>query len=194
MQKKIRVGLLFGGRSAEHEVSLVSARNVYDALDKDKYDVVLIGIDKNGVWHITTPDELLLASTNVATAKLPAFTEAVQVKPYSGEKALTTTTQADIGQIDVVFPILHGPYGEDGTVQGLLKLMNIPFVGADVLGSAVGMDKDVMKRLFRDAGLPIVPFQTFARHEKDEISFAKVKKELGLPFFIKPAIATISPA
>lgn len=186
--KKIRVALLFGGRSAEHEVSLVTARNVFEALDKNKYEVVLVGIDKKGIWHLTSPDQLRLASHTVATAILPAFSTSVHVTPYLQEKALISNNpQQEIGQIDVVFPLLHGPYGEDGTIQGLLKLMNIPFVGADVLGSAVGMDKDVMKRLFRDAGLPIVPFMTFYRHQKSEISFDKVKEHLGLPFFVKPA-------
>lgn len=187
--QKIRVGLLFGGRSAEHEVSLVSARNVYDALDKEKYDVVLIGIDKQGAWHLTSPQQLELANKTVATAVLPVFAESVQVKPYSQESNLTTTSQQDIGQINVVFPILHGPYGEDGTVQGLLKLMGIPFVGVDVLGSAVGMDKDVMKRLFRDAGIPIVKFLVFYKKDESSLSFAVLQKELGLPFFVKPANA-----
>jgi len=188
VKQKIRLGILFGGRSAEHEVSLVTARNVYEALDKSKYNVELIGIDKKGGWHLASPDQLRLASTNVANAVLPAFTESLQVTPYSQEKSVVSTdVRQEIGHLDVVFPLLHGPYGEDGTVQGLLKLMNIPFVGADVLGSAVGMDKDVMKRLLRDAGIPIVNFLMFYRHEQDKISFKNVVDKLGLPLFVKPA-------
>jgi len=172
MKQKIRLGLLFGGRSAEHEVSLVSARNVYDALDKNKYEVVLIGIDKSGAWHITSPEQLRIASQSVANAVLPAFAESIHVKPYSDRHALVSNSpDTKIGEIDVVFPLLHGPYGEDGTMQGLLKLMNIPFVGADVLGSAVGMDKDVTKRLLRDAGIPIVKFLTFYKHQHEEMRF-----------------------
>ena len=189
MKRKIKVGLLFGGRSSEHEVSLVTARNVYEALDKDKYDVELIGIDKKGGWHLTTPSQLRLASQTVATAILPAFSDSVQVAPSAEKSLVSTNTQEEIGQLDVVFPLLHGPYGEDGTVQGLLKLMGIPFVGADVLGSAVGMDKDVMKRLLRDAGIPIAKFFVFQKKDEANISFSSIIRELGLPFFVKPANA-----
>lgn len=188
MKQKIRIGLLFGGVSVEHEVSLVTARNVYEALDKGKYDVSLIAIDKQGKWHLPSPQQLLDASSSVAKASLPVLSETVRVTPYMAEKQLTIDNKAmSIGTLDVVFPLLHGPMGEDGTVQGLLKLMGVPFVGADVLGSAVGMDKDVMKRLLRDAGLPIVRFLVFSKKEQKTLSFAQVKKELGVPFFVKPA-------
>lgn len=143
---------MFGGKSAEHEVSVQSARNIVQALDKRKYNIKLIGIDKKGAWPPS------------AVARL-----------FSGKK------------IDVVFPVLHGPFGEDGTIQGLLKLANLPFAGASVLGSAVGMDKDVMKRLLRDKGLPIAKFLVYKRHERKGIAFEKVKRALGLPFFVKPA-------
>ncbi len=144
MKKKLKIGVLFGGKSAEHEVSLQSARNVIKALDKKKYIIVLIKIPKNG--HI---DFSL------------------------------------IKKVDVAFPVMHGPFGEDGSIQGFLKLAGIPFVGAGVLGSAVGMDKDVMKRLLKEAGLPIAKFITFSNAKK--VDFKKVKKQLGLPFFVKPA-------
>ena len=143
MKKKI--GILFGGKSAEHEISLSSAKNVFDAIDKTKFDPMLIMIDKAGKWKVT-----------------------------------------DVFMFDVIFPILHGPFGEDGTIQGFLKLVNIPYVGPGVLGSAVGMDKDVMKRLFRDAGIPIGKFLSMKSHEKP-LSFAEVEAALGSPFFIKPA-------
>jgi D-alanine-D-alanine ligase len=187
MNKKLRVAILFGGKSAEHEISLISARNIVDAMDKNKYEVVAIGIDKQGRWHLDEGARLLLgkSATKVefqdaanATAVLPGNTAMPMVR--------TSGIASDgLGAIDVVFPILHGPFGEDGTVQGLLKLANLPFVGAGVLGSAVGMDKDVMKRLLRDAAVPIGKFLAFNRAEK--ISFAKVRKALGMPLFVKPA-------
>ena len=144
---KIKVGILFGGKSAEHEVSLLSAKNVIEAIDKNKYKPILIKIDKNGKW----------------------------------------SNKFNFKGIDVVFPILHGPFGEDGTVQGLLKTVGIPFVGPSVLGSAIGMDKEVSKRLWRDAGLFIAKFLVFHKHEVNKINFSRVKKELGLPLFIKPS-------
>jgi len=177
---------LFGGKSAEHEVSLMSARNVYQALDKKKYDITLIGITKNGEW-LSLPRHLLLADPRDVVAELnaPKKKFSVSVVParaglyLSGDTVRQTT-------FDVVFPVLHGPYGEDGSVQGLLKLAGIPFVGAGVLGSAIGMDKDVMKRLLRDAGLPIGKFITLSHDQKRPI-FKKIKNEIGVPFFVKPA-------
>jgi D-alanine-D-alanine ligase len=143
-KKKIKISVLFGGKSAEHDVSLQSARNVINALDKKKYQVVPVKINRNGKFKFDS-----------------------------------------IKNFDVVFPVLHGPFGEDGSVQGLLKLAEVPFVGPGVLGSAVGMDKDVMKRIFRDAGIPIGKFIAVRKGER--INFNKIKKELGLPLFIKPA-------
>ncbi|NTW13679.1 MAG: D-alanine--D-alanine ligase [Candidatus Moranbacteria bacterium] len=177
-QKKIRVGILFGGKSAEHEVSLRSAKSILDALDRDRYEPVLIGIAKDGKWQsvdekLLPPGEsLAIGSTSTETALVP-----------SSEGELTGTAAA--GHIDVVFPVLHGPFGEDGTVQGLLRLANVPFVGPGVLGSAVGMDKDVMKRLLRDAGISNANFLVFRSHER--IPFEAVRNTLGLPVFVKPA-------
>ena len=148
--QKITVGILFGGKSAEHEVSLRSAKNVLDAIDKEKYNPVLIEIDKQG-------ESDLLA---ILDPKKPRT-------------------------IDVVFPILHGPFGEDGTVQGILKHVGMPFVGSSVLGSAMGMDKDVMKRLLRDAGIPIGKF--LAVKDCDLLDLDAVITQLGLPCFVKPA-------
>src|SRR5262245_22048592 len=150
--KKIRVGVIRGGRSGEHEVSLRSAESILKAIDRNKYDVVPITITHEGRWEPFTisPDP-------------------------SGERP-----------VDVVFPIVHGTYGEDGTIQGLLELANVPYVGAGVLGSAVGMDKDVMKRLFRDAKLPIVDYWTVRKSEIE--SFVRENfAELPYPLFVKPA-------
>lgn len=186
MTKKIRVGILFGGKSAEHEISLLSAKNVIDALDKNKYEPVLIGIDKSGRWLMNKPLEFLLNSTNPKLIALnKANSESVALTPQS-EGRLTSLNSGHLDQsVDVVFPILHGPLGEDGTIQGVLRLANVPFVGAGVLGSAVGMDKDVMKRLLHEAGIPVPKFQVF--HQGERPDFDDVIQTLGLPLFVKPA-------
>lgn len=184
MNKKIRVAVLFGGKSVEHEVSIQSAKNVVNSLDKSKYDVVLIGIDKKGDWHVCPPKYLLESSFD-HQQMLPVSDEVSFVTKSHGNNLITVSGQEHVGAVDVVFPVLHGPYGEDGSMQGLLKLANVPFVGSGVLGSAVGMDKDVMKRLLKGAGLPVADFLVFRKGEK--IEFSEIEKQLGLPFFLKPA-------
>ncbi|MDR1057966.1 MAG: D-alanine--D-alanine ligase, partial [Treponema sp.] len=190
MEKKIKVGILFGGKSAEHEVSLQSAKNVYDALDRNKYDPVLIGIDKQGRWHLSPPGEevsrMLLNAGDPRRISLNGSSDLAALVPESGGRVFNMSSRGNDAVIDVVFPILHGPLGEDGTVQGLLKLADIPFVGAGVLGSAVGMDKDVMKRLLRDAGLPIGKFLVLRDHRTFP-DFKTLAADPGLPFFVKPA-------
>ena len=178
--KKIRVGIVFGGRSLEHEVSLISAKNVIEALDKDKYELILISIDKNGVWHRRDSLSCLMHADDLKQVCLQGNQADIAIVPLS----LSTSSS-----VDVVFPILHGTYGEDGTVQGLLKLAGIPFVGSDVLASAACMDKDVTKRLLKEAGLPVGKFLSLFSHEKAKFSFDDVVKRLGLPFFVKPANA-----
>lgn len=188
MNRKIRVGILFGGKSAEHEVSLQSAKNIIEAIDKKKYEVVLIGIDKKGQWYLSEASRLLLHADNPKLIKLNKTNDNVALVPGKNEKQLISLSNYQpAGPIDIVFPVLHGPFGEDGTVQGLLKLANVPFVGASVLGSAVAMDKDVAKRLLRDAGIPTAKFLVFNQSMLDEIYFTEIKGQLGLPFFIKPA-------
>jgi D-alanine-D-alanine ligase len=173
--KKIRVGVIFGGRSGEHEVSLRSAESILKSIDRSRYDVVPIGITPEGRW---------LASKN-ALALLPAK-DAIQKTLTAGEPITLPAEPSAQGIVDVIFPVLHGTYGEDGTIQGLLELANVPYVGAGVLGSAVGMDKDVMKRLLRDAGLPIVDYWSLRKPEID--SFVEKRfKDLPYPVFVKPA-------
>jgi len=173
MAKKIRVGVLFGGRSGEHEVSLRSAASVIEATDKKKYEVVPIGITKQGAWLTGADAEALLAGN------------------YDGSAGSNSPEQvlADL-KIDVVFPVLHGTFGEDGTIQGLLELANVGYVGSGVLGSAAGMDKDMMKRLFRDAKLPQVKYVCVLRSEWESAP-KKVRKKiedaLRYPLFVKPA-------
>ncbi|MDE2235756.1 MAG: D-alanine--D-alanine ligase [Gammaproteobacteria bacterium] len=182
----MRVGILFGGKSAEHEISLLSAKNIIEALDKNKYEPVLIGIDKDGRWLVNEPSRFLLNETNPKLIALnKANSQGVALAPQNAGQ-LTSLEHGRLDtSVDVVFPVLHGPFGEDGTVQGLLKLANVPFVGAGVLGSAVGMDKDVMKRLLRDAGIPVPKFLVFRQGEA--LDFKAVTNILGLPLFVKPA-------
>ncbi len=177
-ESRVRVGVLFGGESAEHEVSLESARNVIKAIDRDRYEVVAIGIDRQGRWYRADERSFLARSSNYREGySKPAGEPALAVAPGQGVNRLS---------LDVVFPVLHGPRGEDGTVQGLLRLAHLPFVGAGVVGSAVGMDKDVCKRLLRDAGIPVAPFLTVRR--RDEVPlWADAAAALGSPVFVKPA-------
>jgi D-alanine-D-alanine ligase len=214
--KKIRVGILFGGRSGEHEISLLSAASVFNAIDKDKYEVVPIGITKEGRWVTAGQAERLLqgkfedhkhlrAGDPEATpgAAVLAKGEAVVVPPEPQRHGVMTPFETDASShaltrraadrainVDVIFPVLHGTFGEDGTIQGLLELADMPYVGAGVLGSAAGMDKDIMKALFRAAGLPIVKHVTFLRRDW-EANPNKIQKlvesKLKYPVFVKPA-------
>ncbi|MBI3647489.1 MAG: D-alanine--D-alanine ligase [Actinobacteria bacterium] len=185
---KRRVAVLFGGRSAEHEISCISARSVIDALDPSRNEIVPIGITKEGRWHLLPGPPALPSETG----RMPEIEEgAGAVVELASEAGSGELVAADGTReaIDVVFPVLHGPFGEDGAVQGMLELAGVPYVGAGVLGSAVGMDKDVQKRLFRDAGLPVVPFHVVREHEwqEDPEGVAAEAEALGYPVFAKPA-------
>jgi D-alanine-D-alanine ligase len=185
---KTRVGLIFGGKSGEHEVSLQSAKSIYEALDKERYDVVLIGIDKRGNWLageasallLDTEDPKLIALNQRCASVVPAFVGA-------DRSLIEMETGRPVGNIDVVFPIVHGTYGEDGSLQGLLRMLDVPYVGADVLGSAIGMDKDVMKRLLREAGIPVAESVALRASEIHRVSYANMVGQLGMPLFVKPA-------
>jgi D-alanine-D-alanine ligase len=183
-----RVAVLFGGRSSEHEISCISARSVIDALDPDDFEVIPIGITRQGRWHRLAGAPALPAETG----RMPEISDgsgtAVEL---AGEGPASELVAADGSRqrIDVVFPVLHGPSGEDGTVQGMLELAGLPYVGAGVLASALGMDKAVQKRLFREAGLPVGPFE--AVHERDWAedpeSVEAATGSMGYPVFTKPA-------
>ena len=182
---KLRIGVLFGGKSTEHEVSLVSAKNIMRAMDTARYDVVPIGIDHQGRWFFVEQKLLAqLSKPGVGLSRLPAANQ-LAVVPGDGEcPLLEMATGRKLERLDAVFPVVHGIFGEDGTLQGLLQLLNLPFVGAGVLGSAVGMDKDLMKRLLRAAGVPVTDFLIF--DQIAQADFARVEKQLGLPVFVKP--------
>jgi D-alanine-D-alanine ligase len=212
--KKIRVGILFGGRSGEHEVSLLSAASVLKAIDKDKYEVVPIGITKDGRWLTAEHAEGLLTGKlvleprhlragdpqNTPAAAVLAQGESVVVPPepvhregglvpFQTDAALMRRASDRAINVDVIFPVLHGTFGEDGTIQGLLELADIAYVGAGVLGSAAGMDKDIMKSLFATAGLPIVRHVTILRSawEKEPKKVERLVAKLKYPVFVKPA-------
>jgi D-alanine-D-alanine ligase len=211
--KKLRVGILFGGRSGEHEISLLSAASVFKAIDTSKYEVVPIGITKDGRWLTASDAEKLLHGKagegarptlragdpdTTASAAVLQNGEAVVFPPEPHNSSMTPfQTDAPVRRasdrainVDIIFPVLHGTFGEDGTIQGLLELADIPYVGAGVLGSAAGMDKDIMKSLFRAAGLAIVKHVTVLRSEWESAP-KKVQKlvesNLKYPVFVKPA-------
>ena len=184
MAERLRVALMFGGRSAEHDVSVMSARNVFRALDPKRYDTIPIGITRSGAWLICPLEGGAFPDAVPESGPLVAL-----VPGGAGRLAILSETDGaapDITRaVDVVFPVLHGPFGEDGTVQGAAEIAGVPYVGSGVLGSAAAMDKDVAKRLMRDRGLPIARFLSFAQGEAP--SFDAVAAELGQPLFVKPA-------
>jgi len=208
--KKVRVGILFGGRSGEHEVSLLSAASVLKAIDRSKYEVVPIGITKQGRWvtaghaerllgggesgrqlragdpDATQPAAVLRKGASVLVPPMPS--EALV--PFEREAGAVASSQEQVLSVDVIFPVLHGTFGEDGTIQGLFELAGMAYVGSGVLGSAAGMDKDTMKRLFQSARLPIVKWVTFLRGEWQKGPKkirARIEAALKYPVFVKPA-------
>jgi len=184
-QKRLRVGVLFGGRSGEHEVSLASAASVIRGLDPEKYEAVPIGITKDGRWMVGTSAQKMLPEVLKSGQRvvLPADPNVASLVPLDENRSGGL-------RVDVVFPVLHGTFGEDGTVQGLLELAGLPYVGAGVLGSSVGMDKDVQKRLFEHAGLPVADFLAVLRadweHARVKVLQA-IQKKFRYPLFVKPA-------
>jgi D-alanine-D-alanine ligase len=213
--EKLRVGILFGGRSGEHEVSLLSAASVLNAIDKEKYEVVPIGITKDGRWltaeHAenllqgkimleprnlragdpeTTPSAAVLARGEAVVVPPEPVHHQTGLVPFQTDAAMMRRASDRAINVDVIFPVLHGTFGEDGTIQGLLELADIPYVGAGVLGSAAGMDKDIMKSLFMAAGIPIVKHVTILRSawENDPKRVQKLmESKLTYPVFVKPA-------
>ena len=181
---KLTVALLFGGKSPEHEVSFRSAKNIFKALDTNKYAPLLIGVSYSGSWHLIEPSAFLEMDSLPENTPLSPLA----LIPGGKDKQLVDLDSGRVlPQIDVVFPIIHGPMGEDGTLQGMLRQMDIPFVGPDVCGSAVAMDKDVAKRLLREADLLVAEGRAFTYTNRDSLDFAALRNQLGLPLYVKPA-------
>src|SRR3990170_195782 len=176
MSKKKKVAILYGGRSVEHAVSVNSARNIFEFLNKDLFEPVPIGISKNGQWFLTKG-----VNKDIEQGKALG----IMLDPSSPGFILLSS--GDRFKVDIIFPVLHGTDGEDGSIQGLIKTMDMPMVGTGVLGSSLSMNKIVAKHLMRQAGLPVTNFLTFRFDQKDKISFATISKKLGVPFMVKSA-------
>ena len=208
--KKLRVGVIYGGRSGEHEVSVASAASILRHLDRARYEAVPIRIEKNGRWTLVDKIPTAMSAADVleqqrVDAARPArTTREAHLRAYPTDEAIVTiersqppsTTDGEYPAtitglgLDVIFPVLHGPYGEDGAVQGLLELANVPYVGSGVLGSAVGMDKAAMKTMFAAHGLPVAPYLAFTRYQwqaRGDAAVSEVTRTLGYPVFVKPA-------
>ncbi len=171
------LAIVFGGKSAEHEVSVKSARNIFDAIDRNKYSIVLIGISRSGRWQLVDEDYLRTHDQVINDRSAVALLPAGQGQLIGGIDSLP--------KIDVFFPILHGPFGEDGTIQGIFRAAEVPYVGAGVLGSAIGMDKSIMKQVLRSNGLPVGDF--IVLKTGNDLDYKKIVDDLGEPFFVKPA-------
>jgi len=176
MSQRLNVAILYGGKSVEHEISIRSAKNVVANIDPDLYNIILLGIDKKGSWYLNNSIDENVTSGVAVSIKLDAFCPSLIVED-SGKEIL----------IDVVFPVLHGTDGEDGSIQGLFKSMNLPVVGSGVLGSAISMDKIISKKILKEGGIPVAGYIEFHRSVKDSISFDEIVEEIGLPFMIKSA-------
>ncbi len=184
----MRLGIVCGGRSGEHEVSLRSARGIFGAVDRTRFEPLLLAIDKHGRWRAGSLDALILDGHDPARIRLaPSAPEVVPLARHGRLVLLGEPALRELAALDVAFPIIHGTDGEDGALQGWLRLLGIPFVGADVLGSAIGMDKDAMKRLLSQAGLPIPRFHVLRRGDDFQAAWEAASRELGLPLFVKPA-------
>lgn len=188
MPNRIKVGIVFGGRSAEHQVSLQSAKSIVDAIDQSRYEPVLIGITTQGQWLIQSADTYLehaddpsriQMNTDAPAGTLVAGANKGELRAFNNHEALA--------ELDVLFPVLHGPYGEDGSIQGLAKLANLPCVGSGIVGSAAGMDKDVTKRLLMHAGLNVADYALVRYGKLDDALIADIETRLHYPVFVKPA-------
>jgi D-alanine-D-alanine ligase len=184
---KKTIALIFGGRSSEHEVSIRSAKNIANALDKNKYDFLLVGISKEGSWYRFSGLDVFDQVVRLTDKSLPANSDPVALISESGKPWFFSLKNQTKTAVDCAFPILHGTFGEDGTIQGLFKMMNLPFVGCGVWSSAAGMDKEVMKRLLVVAEVPNAKYELLTPQSR--MSYEDLTKKLGSPFFIKPANA-----
>jgi D-alanine-D-alanine ligase len=196
IQKKKRVGIIFGGRSGEHDVSLASAQAVMENLDPEKYEIVPIGITKTGQWLLGTEPATLLAASHAVQQEQNGQQEVFRSVTYTGDPTIGHLIPleggeplGEQGRLDIIFPVLHGTYGEDGTLQGLLEMANVPYVGCGVLGAALGMDKEKMKMVFESSHLPNVKYLVYRRNQWErspETILDAIEEQIGYPNFVKP--------
>jgi len=184
--KKSRVAILFGGRSTEHKISILSAKNVIKSIDKEKYEPILIAIDKQGTWHRVKKDLLYLDKLTQDGSPVIDLDDPVLLSQNNGEHFIYNLKSHNTTSIDVLYPVLHGTYGEDGSVQGLAKLAGLPCVGCGILGSAIGMDKDIMKHVLLSMDIPVASWAT-VRNSADGVDYSEIAEQLGSELFIKPA-------
>ncbi len=185
---KTKVAIVFGGRSTEHRISLLSAKNIIEAIDRSRFEPILIGIDQEGIWHYQGDQLQLLHDTNAHRIEITQTNHPILFSQNADQRLiLSQKTLTQLSKVDVIFPVLHGIFGEDGSIQGLAKMANIPCVGCGILGSAVGMDKDITKRLLRDAGIAVADFITLRQGYNDHLGFSFVAEHLGTELFLKPA-------
>ncbi|MCB9309480.1 MAG: D-alanine--D-alanine ligase [Lewinellaceae bacterium] len=188
--KRLKVLVIIGGKSPEHQISLISGHNIIENLDETKYIIEVVGIDPFGRWKYYKKEKYVKNVKNPAKVSLTkSNTEVVILERKKGHILFDVKKGKKITNIDVVFPVLHGRNGEDGTIQGYFRMLSIPFVGTDVMASAIGMDKEVSKRLWRDAGIPIAKFDVVTHQNKDVVTYDTYAKKLGKTLFIKPANA-----
>ena len=188
MSNKTTVGLLFGGKSPEHNISILSAKNIFSAIDKDRFDVILIYINRAGVWHFCKDGMLLENGDDPKTVSYIGEKTQVSLSQNANDRQLIDATSGEvIAKIDVLYPVLHGNFGEDGSIQGFAKLANIACVGCGILGSSVGMDKDIVKRILRDAGIGVADFVTLRKAYNEDMNYEEVSAKLGKELFVKPA-------
>ncbi len=184
--KKTRVAILFGGRSTEHKISLLSAKNVVKSIDKEKYESLLIAIDKKGTWHLVKEDLQYLDKLTQEENPIISLDNPVILSQNSGQNLLYTLNDNNTVAVDILYPVLHGTYGEDGSIQGLAKLAGLPCVGCGILGSAIGMDKDIMKHVLISMDIPVASWAT-VRNSAEDVDYSDIASQLGSELFIKPA-------
>jgi D-alanine-D-alanine ligase len=184
---KKNIAIIFGGKSTEHEISIKSAKNIFENIDRNKYKIFLLGINKLGEFFFSKDKILFEFLNNKKAIKENNIIKRIGFKFGEKDFLINLIDKEKLPILDIVFPITHGTYGEDGCLQGFLKLLNIPFVGSDVMGSGIGMDKDVMRRLLQEACIPGAKTITLTREEMTNVSFENIKSKLGIPVFIKPA-------
>ena len=188
MADKLKVGIVFGGRSPEHNISLLSAYNVVGNIDRTLFEPVLLAIDKKGIWHYGGDTMNISNPTDAANVSLPQYDTTVYISQNAHERSvIDQKTGKVITTIDILYPVLHGAYGEDGAIQGMAKVAGLPCVGCGILGSSAGMDKDVTKRLLRDANIGIAKFVTLRKGHNAHLTYQEISENLGKELFIKPA-------